>query len=267
MSAAARWRQSVAEMPTEEQVEAVARDLKKRNPGFDGALNPTIAEGVVVGLSFSTRKVTDLSPLSALTGLKELTCSGQGEIGRVIDLSALEGMRLTVLDCSWNSIEGLSPLRDMPLTVLKCNNTQIADLGPLRGMRLTFLECSATRVSDLSPLRRMPLTLLRCPLTEVSDLSPLKDTPLTKLSCDYTRVRDLSPLKGLPLVFLDYSFTQVSDASPLKDLPLRIVICDYRPERDAKVLRSIRTLEQINGKSVAGFWKQLENAPDKPKDK
>ena len=38
--------------------------------------------------------------------------------------------------------------------------------------------------------------------------------------------------------------TQVTDLSPLKDMPLiRTLRCDFKPERDAEILRSIKTLE------------------------
>ncbi len=90
-SASERWRRAVAEMLAEDQVEAVARELKKRNAGFDGLMNPTYKNGFVVGLSFSTRKIKDLSPLSALRSLTEVTISGQGDEGQALDLLALKG--------------------------------------------------------------------------------------------------------------------------------------------------------------------------------
>ena len=49
-----------------------------------------------------------------------------------------------------------------------------------------------------------------------------------------------------------------SDQSPIKDLPLTTVRSDFQPERDAEILRSIKTLETINGKPAAEFWKEVE---------
>ena len=91
-------------------------------------------------------------------------------------------------------------------------------------------------MSDLSPLKDMKLTHLNCGDTQVSDLSPLKDMKLTDLICHDTKVTDLSPLKGMPL----------------KDLR-----CDFKPERDAEILRSIKTLETINGKPAKEFWQEV----------
>ncbi len=108
------------------------------------------------------------------------------------------------------------------LPVLKCNHTQVADLTPLRGMKLaglTKLDLSGTKVGDAG-------------LVHFKDCSDL-----TTLLVDHTKVTDLSLLKGMPL----------------KELS-----CDFRPERDAKILRDIKTLETINGKPAAEFWKEIE---------
>jgi eukaryotic-like serine/threonine-protein kinase len=41
-------------------------------------------------------------------------------------------------------------------------------------------------------------------------------------------------------------------------MPLEKLNCDIKPERDAAILRSIKTLEKINGLPVAEFWKQVQ---------
>ena len=75
--------------------------------------------------------------------------------------------------------------------------------------------------------------------------------PLTLLDvADASMVNDLSPLKGMPLTWLHCYKTRVSDLSPLRDMPLKTLDCDFRPERDTEILRSIKTLETINGKPV-----------------
>ena len=64
--------------------------------------------------------------------------------------------------------------------------------------------------------------------------------------------------RNMPLVGLDCRKTRVTDLSPLEDLPLKTLDCDIDPERDGTVLRSIKTLEQINDRPAAAFWKELE---------
>jgi hypothetical protein len=67
--------------------------------------------------------------------------------------------------------------------------------------------------------------------------------PLKELSCNMTLVSDLSPLKGMPLVSIR---------------------CDFKPERDAEILRSISTLELINDKPAKEFWKEIEKSREGP---
>ena len=49
--------------------------------------------------------------------------------------------------------------------------------------------------------------------------------------------------------------TKIANLSPLKDMPLKNVNCDFVPERDAKILRSIKTLDTINGKPARELLK------------
>jgi hypothetical protein len=241
------WFETVAALPAEAQVAAVAAKLKERNPGFDSRVKHTIDGGVVTGLEFSTDKVTDLWPVRALTGLRTLICRGtESGKGQLADLAPLQGMKLTYLDCRFTKVSDLSPLRGMPLTTLELFDTAVADLAPLQGMKLTRLTCGTTKVldlsplkgmalteldlhgtpvSDLSPLQGMPLVWLRAAATKVSDLSPLRGMPLKVLYCGSDPVSDLSPLKGMPLTVLDCGNTQVTDLSPLKDMKLTILRC------------------------------------------
>jgi len=89
-------------------------------------------------------------------------------------------------------------------------------------------------------------------------LSPLQGMPLTEMFCHSTPVSDLSPLKDMKLTVLLCYSTAVSDLSPLKDMPLKYIKCDLKSERDMELLRSIKTLETIDGKPAAEFWKEVE---------
>jgi tRNA A-37 threonylcarbamoyl transferase component Bud32 len=239
------WVRWVAALPAEEQVKAGAVKLKDLNPGFDGKVKPTVEDGVVTSLEVVTDDVTDISPVRALPGLKILVCRGSaGGKGRLSDLSPLRGLPLTQLDCTDTKASNLSPLEGMPLANLYFRNTRVDDLSPLTGMKLGSLDCGGTRVTSLAPLRGMPLTYLSCRNTPVDDLSPLKRLPqLRSLECQGTPAPDLSQLKGTSLTALN---------------------CDFNPELDAEVLRSIGTLEQINGKPAKEFWNEVA---DKKRDK
>jgi len=41
-------------------------------------------------------------------------------------------------------------------------------------------------------------------------------------------------------------------------MPLKELRCDFKPKRDAEILRSIKTLETINGKTTKEFWKEVD---------
>jgi Leucine-rich repeat (LRR) protein len=232
------WVEQVAALPAAEQVQAVAAKLKELNPGFDGTVNSRIIENAVTELRFCTDNVTDISPVRALTKLRLLSCRGSaGGRGRLSDLSPLKGMKLTCLNCGCNSVADLSPLEGMPLEELILWNTRVARLEALqKNTTLIWLECNGTGVSDLSPLQGMPLKILSCRGTSVTDLSPLKGMPLNVLDCGATQVSDFAPLRGSKLM------TRLSG--------------DFKLERDAEILRSIRTLQRINDKPAREFWKE-----------
>ena len=254
------WIEVVSRLPAPAQVAAVAAKLKERNPGFDGKVKPTIEGEVVVMLELSADDVTDLSPVRALPGLRALGCRGSdlGK-GRLADLSPLKGLPLTMLECNYTRVADLAPLQGMPLRHLSCYGTGVAELSPLRGMRLTFLNCDQTRLADLAPLEGIPLTSLHCGWTKVASLAPLKGMRLERLVCPGTRVSDLSPLRGMPLTELACHRTPIADLSPLRGMPLKELLCDFQPGRDAAILRSIKTLEKINNKPAAQFWKEVDS--------
>jgi hypothetical protein len=197
---------SVSAMPPEQQVPAVIAKLKELNPNFDGKEAHRVEGGAVTTLSFSTVGVTDISPVKALKWLRTLT----------ITPPALNQK---------GSLENLAPLQGMQLTWLWCHNNPITDLSPLKDMPLTVLSFSGTQVSSLAPLTGMKLQVLSFNDTVVNELGPLEGMPLTTVWCNNTKITDLSPLKAMPL---------------------REIKCDFVAERDAAILRDIRTLAKIN---------------------
>lgn len=247
-----QWIKDVHAMPVRMQLEAVCQKLVELNPEFDGKLTghrgkepPNITEGVVTGLGFATDNMTDISPIRALSGITHLKMNGS--------------------DTRKSKFQDLSPLEGLQLTTVAFSNSGVANLEPLRGMPLTEVEFIHTKVSSLAPLREMPLKIVRFGGIgmSVSDLSPLRDAPLTHLLCTSPVLSDLSPLAGKQLLSLDIQGTKVSDIGIVADMPLRFFFFAYDPGNDAhreflKILRSIKTLEIINFKPVAEFWKIVD---------
>lgn len=267
-------------MPAELQGEAVSKKLVELNPGFDGKLTPVVQGNFVKVLTVSSGHVSDLSPIRALVELTHLDCQSNSPNGLLSDLSPLSGMSLTVLDIQQTQVANLSPLKGMPLTRFDCTGTKVIDFTPLMGMPLIHLGCGSdllsslsslkgiqltsirlggSRVTDLSPLKGMPLDIVNLAyMPHLHDLSPLKGMQLTRLACQAAKVADLSPLEGMPLTYLNLLENPVSDLSPLKNLPLKELAFDFKLERDTELLRSIKTLETINGKPTTVFWKEVE---------
>ncbi len=233
-----KWLETVVALPADRQLLAVETKLWERNPTFDQpAWGHEIKDGAVVGIWVHS-DLSDFSPLHALTGLRTLHCENEASRGKLTDLSFVKGMKLTSLHCN--------------------ENRGLTDFTPLEGMPLTDLDCFATGLADLTVLKDMPLTSLRCGLTRVTDLTPLRGMKLTRLDCSRMGIKDLAPLQGMPLTYLACYETQVTDLSPLKGMPLEWIKCDFEPERDAAILREIKTLKTINDKPAAQFWKEVD---------
>ena len=247
-----KWAKNVATLPAEKQVAAVAKKLQELNPGFDGKIAHQIKEGRVVMLQMGTDRVTDLSPVRAVSeGLTQLLCHGStfGK-GKVTDLTPLSGLKLTELNCGFNQIADLSPLQAMPLTKLNCDGNPIQDLTQIKDLPLEHLDIQRTLVSDLSPLPRTKLSTLYCTGSKVQDLSPLTGIPLSGLLCGQTQLADLSPLAGMKLATLHIFETQVADLSPLKGMPISNFNCSQTKVTDISPLASCTSLKKLEMKNL-----------------
>ena len=89
-TAAAAWEESIAQLPAQKQVAAVERRLRELNPEFNGKVESSIVDGVVIWLGFLTDRISDISPVRAIKGLQSLDCSGSSpRKGRLCDLRPL----------------------------------------------------------------------------------------------------------------------------------------------------------------------------------
>jgi hypothetical protein len=280
------WLTATAALPAGEQARAVAEKLRELNPGFDGVVHATIANGKVEGFEFITDHVSDISPVRALANLKTLACFGSlgsGPRGALVNLGPLAGMKLTRLDIRNNQkIRQMNILAGMPLTHLNCSRTGISDLNAVSGMRLNVLMCGWTKIPDLAALQGMPITILHCNSTMISDLSPLQGMQLDDLRCQSTRILSLETLRGVSikaldcqknkiseieplrgmtnLAVLDISMTSVTDFSPLKEtLNLKVLKFSLPTGNNAGVLREVKSLERINDQPAAEFLKRQCN--------
>ena len=144
-----QWVKATQALPAEKQIEAVSKKLMELNPGFNGSvtginksLTPKIENGVVTEFGFVTDKVSDISPVRALAGLKVLKCVGS--LGSSSDKGILSD---------------LSPLAGMPLTGLWFGGTQVSDLSPLEGMPLASIAFTPKNITKGSEVIRQMKSL------------------------------------------------------------------------------------------------------------
>ncbi len=271
----------IAALPAAEQVEEVRKELMRRNPGFDGKVESRIEGGVVTEIHVVTDQVTDISPLRVFNALRVLDCSGthtpdwRGN-GQLADLTPLKGMNvagLTELHLSFTNVgdAGLGLFKDCKnLTQLDLSGTQatgaaMAHFKDCKDLSILYLGLTPMTDAGLAHFKDFRnLTLLYVNYTQVTDagLAYLKECKnLRELLLDDTTVTDagLAHLKDCKdLTVLSIHHTQVTDLSLLKGMPLKELTCDFQPERNAEILRSIKTLETINGKPAEEFWKGVE---------
>ena len=168
----------------------------------------------VTKLSFAGSALTDVSPLSGLTGLQRLNLDGT-QVSDVSPLSRLTGLQTLYL--RETQVSDVSPLSGLTgLLGLVLLGTQVSDVSPLSGLTgLQGLHLDGTQVSDVSPLSGLiGLQTLVLTDTQVSDVSPLSGlSGLQTLWLGRTQVSNVSPLSGLSgLQSLSLTGTQVTDA-------------------------------------------------------
>ncbi|KAL0217441.1 hypothetical protein RCL1_008022 [Eukaryota sp. TZLM3-RCL] len=193
--------------------------------GLGGNRELTCLEGIqlftgLTTLALNSTNVSNVSPLSSLTNLRELDLNSTN-VSTVSPLSSLTNLRELYL--SSTNVSDVSPLSSLTkLTTLGLSSTNVSDVSPLSSLtKLRELYLSSTNVSDVSPLSSLTkLTTLDVDSTNVSDVSPLSSlTELTTLGLSSTNVSDGSPLSSLTeLTMLGLSSTKVSDVSPLSSL-------------------------------------------------
>ncbi len=215
-------------------------------------------------LDLAPYQVTSLEPIRGmpLTALSLFKCH------KVRDLEPLKGMLLNNLDLQFcGEVRDLEPLRDMRLFRLSLQGCErVRDLGPLKGMPLNFLDLQGCRqISDLEPLKGMPLTSLSLTsCVKITDLTPLKGMPLTDLGLrECVKITDLTPLKGMPLKFLSLSQCADLDLTPLAGMNLIRISLPPNATKGIEVIRSMKSLTNIDNLPSEQFWKKWDAAKGK----
>jgi Leucine-rich repeat (LRR) protein len=276
--------QRIAALPAEQQVEAVRKELKRRNPGFDGMMEHKIEGGVVTELRIVSDQVTDIAPIRVFDALRALECRGtytDPPKGLLADLTPLNGINLaglTHLDVSYTKVSdaGLAHFKDFKnLSDLSLSHTGISDAGMAHLSEcksLASLDLGATGVSDAGLIFLKDckaLTRLIIADTKVRDagLIHLKDCKnLLRLYLNNTKVTDagLANFKGMPLMVLWIQDTAITDLTPLQGMPLEeIRLTPKNITRGLDILRDMKRLKTIGiawnqAWPAAEFWERYD---------
>jgi formylglycine-generating enzyme required for sulfatase activity len=241
----------VAALPAAEQVEAVRKELMRRNPGFDGEVGHKIEGGVVTEFWFGIDWVTDISPIRVWSTLRRLRCRGTHAEYSQPDLSPLAGMNLA------------------GLVSLELSTTQVSDAALVyfeTCKDLNSLDLRATRVTDagLAHFKGCKnlgkLDLHSAPITGAG-LVHFKDCKqLIVLSLANTKTRNagLAHIRVMPLKRLLIHNTDITDLTPLQGMPLEdIRLTPKNITQGLNLVRDIKSLKTI-GIDATRFWPAAE---------
>ena len=116
------------------EIRKVNVELKKKNPGYNGQARFVTENGKIVEAWF------------ARTG--------------AVDISALKGQPLRLLELYKTTVGDLSVVKDMPLEWLNLTDTTVTDLSVLKGKPLKSIIMHRCPATDLTPLEGAPLERL-----------------------------------------------------------------------------------------------------------
>jgi serine/threonine-protein kinase len=245
-------------------------------------------------LDFWTTPVNDLSPLRGMP-LKSLYCEpaaasiprnreilrGIETLGKINGVPAAEfWQRLDAGELTKPGAPSAVPVTRHPSLVTPADDAFCAEVAALLAEQQVARVVA--KLTELNPKfgGKLGRKIVGGQVEElyfvsaaVTDISPMRAlAKLKSLTCAgypdrISPLSDISALRGLQLENLDLTCSRVSDLSALEGMPLRQFYCDPAAAvlpANAKVLRSIKTLETINKLPAAEFWKKVD-AGEAPK--
>jgi len=190
------------------------------DPGIDDLTGIQYCTNLTTLSLHRNLNLTDISPLSNLTYLTELSLAGNFGL----DISPLANLtNLSMLHLYGNnSLSNISPLANLKgLTNVSLWIPEATDISALSSLtNLTTLFIGGDKISDISPLANLTnLTELYLSLRQLDDITPLSNLiNLTVLNLAENQIVDITPLSNLTnLSDVNLTFNLISDISPLVD--------------------------------------------------
>ena len=183
-----------AGMPITTGEMATVMSITAGESGVESLVGLECAANVRV-LRLNHNQITDVSPLSGLTGLETLTLQ-YNQITDVAPLSGLTGLEW--LNLFANQITDVSPLAGLTgLETLHLGDNRIMDVAPLADLTgLELLSLQRNRITDVAPLADLTrLETLNLAANRITDVVPLADlTRLETLYLSRNQIADIGPL-------------------------------------------------------------------------
>ena len=194
-------------------------------------------------------KISDFSPIAALTQLQELELQKTYKLQDLSVLSSLTGLKKLELD--ENNLPDLSPLASLKgLECLACHNSNISDLTGLSALtNLKELRLTDNNIEDISELE--PLTQLQnlqLYWNDISDISALAGmTQLKKLGLEGNEIQRIDALAGMTqMEELTLQNNQIYDISPLAGMTkLKILHINNNYLREISAIKPLVSLEKL----------------------
>ena len=177
-----------------------------------------------MSLQLSDLGIADISPLSSLTSLGELTM----ERNAVSDLTPLAGLPIVSMFLADNEVTNVSWVASLPeLDSLYLEGNPVASLAGLSSASLTLLHLEGVPLRDLSPLGSLSsldnLLLRRCSITSIDGLATALDgRPLNLVDIRYNSIVDISPVRRIDASSIGANDNLITDLSGLVNLPERL---------------------------------------------
>jgi Leucine-rich repeat (LRR) protein len=194
-------------------------------------------------------KLTDITPLANLTGLKDLNI-GSNSISNITPLRNLTN--LTQLCIVLNGISDLSPLASLTnLTAIRAECNNLVDITPLANLtkvtNLTLYDNDIVNIAPMSYLTNM--TYLDISDNKIVDITPLEScTKLATLDLCNNPISDIKTLGKLTnLVDLKLNTHVLKDITPLATCTnLRYLNLDNNLISDITILQNMTSLKDVS---------------------
>jgi len=173
------------------------------------------------GLELSSLELSDLSPLTSLTRLEELTLDHDG----IVDLTAVSELtNLKSLDVSGNQVVDISPLRNLVnLVEFRAIANKIVDVNALSHLnKLVILHLESNNIEDVKPLASLPQAMvLFLDNNHVQSIDSLSGLPrIVALGLNGNRLEEITQYKPVTQVGIDLSNNSIP-SEQLEDLVRR----------------------------------------------